>query len=192
MKLTSFDDMELSYYPDTPDPLSRLSIRERMRGVLSFCRSYAENFSTSSSSLLMRGATGTGKTHVSLAIAKIAAEQGHSVIYGPAQQLLHKIEKEHFGRSDGNSEDMMAGCDLLILDDLGMEFSSPFYVSCLYNLINTRMLADLPTIISTNLNQSQMQERYGDAITSRITGSFNPIVFLGKDIRQIKSQQRMS
>ena len=86
----------------------------------------------------------------------------------------------------------MAGCDLLILDDLGMEFSSPFYVSCLYNLINTRMLADLPTIISTNLNQSQMQERYGDAITSRITGSFNPIVFLGKDIRQIKSQQRMS
>ena len=61
MKLTSFDDMQLSYYPDTPDPLSRLSIRERMRGVLSFCRSYAENFSTSSSSLLLRGATGTGK-----------------------------------------------------------------------------------------------------------------------------------
>lgn len=72
------------------------------------------------------------------------------------------MEKEHFGRAEGNSEDMLLACDLLVLDDLGAEFASPFYVSCLYNLINTRMLEGRTIILSTNLNQNQLKERYGD------------------------------
>lgn len=191
MQLTSFEDMDLDYYPSEPDEKTGVSPRARMRDVLEFCRCYGENFSPSSTSLLLRGPTGTGKTHVSLAIARLAAQAGYSVIYGPAQQLLHQLEKEHFGREAGSSEDMMNACDLLILDDVGAEFASPFYVSCLYNLINTRMLGNLPTIVSTNLNQKQMRERYGEAITSRIIGTFQPVIFFGKDIRQIKIQRRM-
>lgn len=191
MELTDFDRMSLDYYPEEKDPRTGVSPRERMRGVLAYCRSYAENFVLPADSLLLRGPTGTGKTHAALAIARAAAERGFGVIYGPAQVLLHRIEKEHFGRAEGESEDVLESCDLLILDDLGTEFGSAFYTSCLYNIINTRMLSRLPTVISTNLTQAQLQERYGDQIASRITGTFVPLVFAGRDIRQLKNEQRL-
>lgn len=54
-----------------------------MRGVLDYCRCYAVDFVPGAQSLLLRGPTGTGKTHVSLAIARTAAEKGCSVVYGP-------------------------------------------------------------------------------------------------------------
>ncbi|HPU58162.1 MAG TPA: ATP-binding protein, partial [Candidatus Avimonas sp.] len=162
-----------------------------MKEIIEYCKNYAEDFDCNSPSLLLRGATGTGKTHVSLSIAKVAIDKGFGVIYGPVQKLLHKIEKEHFGRADGNSEDMMIECDLLILDDLGTEFSSPFYTSCLYNLINSRILDGKPTIISTNFNQNELMERYGEQITSRIIGNFVPLTFMGKDIRQIRLRDKI-
>ena len=191
MDAADFDSLRLEYYPETPDPRTGVAPRSRMKEVLTYCRCYAEDFDVSSPSLLLRGPTGTGKTHVSLAIARQAIERGYGVVYGPVQMLLHKLEKEHFGRADGNSEEMMTGCDLLILDDLGAEFSSPFYTSCLYNLINSRMLEGKPTIISTNLDQNALVERYGEQITSRIIGTFVPLAFLGRYIRQIKLQQKI-
>jgi DNA replication protein DnaC len=157
-----------------------------MAEVLEYCRNYAADFDEKSPSLLLRGATGTGKTHTSLAIAREVVERGFGVIYGPMQKLLHQLEKEHFGRDDGNSEDMMIDCDLLILDDLGAEFSTSFYNSCLYNLINSRMLDGKPTIISTNLDKNEILDRYGEQISSRIIGTFVPLTFIGKDIRLIR------
>ncbi len=188
MKDASFDSLRLDYYPDTPR--SKMSPRDCMNEVFAYCKSYADDFDLNSPSLLFRGATGTGKTHVSLAIARCVINAGLGVIYGPVQKLLHQIEKEHFGRANGNSQDMMIECDLLILDDLGSEFSSPFYTSCLYNLINSRMLDGRPTIISTNLNQNEL-ERYGEQITSRIIGTFVPLTFVGRDIRQIKLREKI-
>lgn len=128
-----------------------------MTSVLRYCRDYAEDFRCgpqgSSPSLLMAGPTGVGKTHVSLAIARTVSDKGYGVVYGPVQGLLHRLEREHFGRAEGNTEEMLTGCDLLILDDFGTEFSGPFYTACLYNLINTRMLEERPSILSTNLGR---------------------------------------
>ncbi|HBT65656.1 MAG TPA: ATP-binding protein [Ruminococcaceae bacterium] len=185
MKDADFHSLKLEYYPDTPDPRG-VSPRRRMAEVLEYCRNYAADFDEKSPSLLLRGATGTGKTHTSLAIAREVVERGFGVIYGPMQKLLHQLEKEHFGRDDGNSEDMMIDCDLLILDDLGAEFSTSFYNSCLYNLINSRMLDGKPTIISTNLDKNEILDRYGEQISSRIIGTFVPLTFIGKDIRLIR------
>ena len=191
MKLTRFEEMDLDFYPAAPASKTGVSPRARMGDVLAYCRCYAADFSPESPSLLFQGPTGTGKTHLSLAIARTVAEKGFTVVYGPAQQLLHQLEKEHFGRAGGDSEDALEQSDLLILDDLGTEFSTPFYTSCVYNIVNSRMLAGLPTIISTNLNQKQLLERYGEAITSRITGTFQPLLFWGKDIRQLKLRQKL-
>lgn len=191
MRLTSLDELQLQYYPDTPDAQSSMSVRQRMQGILEFCRQYAHGFSAGSKSLLLRGPTGTGKTHVSLAIARAAAEKGFSVVYGPVQMLLHQLERERFGKAEGDSERTILECDLLVLDDLGCEFGSSFTIAALYNIINTRILCGLPTIISTNLDQAQLQERYGDQIVSRINGEYIPLIFAGRDIRQILAKERM-
>lgn len=190
MRLTTFEEMQLSLYPDTPDPATGIVPRRRMEQTIAYCRQYAEDFGPRSDNLLLRGPTGTGKTHASLAIARAAAEKGFAVVYGPVQVLLHRLEKEHFGRETGNSEEQLLEADLLVLDDVGTEFVNAFSVSCLYNLINTRLLEERPTILSTNLSQEQLRERYGDAIASRITGAYTPLVFCGKDIRQIRARSR--
>ncbi len=191
MRPLSFDDLDLDYYSSRADGRTGISPRARMREVIAYCRAYADGFDGSDVSLLLRGPTGVGKTHLSLAIAGEVLARGYSVVYGPVQKLLHRVEKEHFGRAPGNSEDVLTGCDLLILDDVGTEFSSSFYTSALYNIINERMLAGKPTIISTNLNQKELTERYGEQIASRVTGTFQPLVCAGRDIRQLKLRQSL-
>lgn len=190
MSPRSFEELDLSYYADTPDEQLGCSPREHMQSVIDYCRWYAEGFDTARPNLLLRGATGTGKTHISLAIAAAACARECDVIYGPVQSLLHVLEKEHFGRAEGDTETTLIGCDLLILDDLGTEFSSPFYTGALYGLINGRMLASKPTVISTNLDAAAIYEHYGEQIASRLIGTYEPLLFVGRDIRQQKQQRR--
>ena len=73
-------------------------------------------------------------------------------------------------------------CDLLLLDDLGAEFESTFYVSCLYELINSRTGYGKPTIVNTNLSGAELKKRYSDRIVSRLY-SMKTLVFSGEDIR---------
>lgn len=191
MKLTDFDAMSLTYYSDETDATMGMSPRDRMKKVIDYCRYYAKNFTLNAPSLLLLGATGTGKTHLSLAIAKQVTEQGYNVVYGSIQPLLRKLESEHFGRAEGDSEAQLIDCDLLILDDLGMEFDSAFTRACLYNILNARLLEGKPTIISTNLSHSAIKERYGEQIASRITGGFEPLLCVGDDIRQLIRRRNM-
>jgi DNA replication protein DnaC len=190
LPLCRFGDFSPDVYPAARDE-SGVSPRERMTHVLAYCRRYVEDFTPMSESLLLRGPTGTGKTFLSLCIAREVTQTGFQVVYGPLQLLLHRLEGEHFGREDAGSLDTMTGCDLLILDDLGVEFATPFYTSCLYTLLNTRQLAGLPTIVSTNLGPKQLLDRYGDPIASRIVGGFVPLLFAGSDVRLVKRGGKM-
>lgn len=184
MKLTSFDTVDLSYYDEAS--------RALMADNFAFCRDYADHFDLNAYSLLLFGPTGTGKTHAALAIAQAATDRGFSVIYGPVQTLLRQLEKEHFGRAEGDSEEALLSCDLLILDDLGTEMSTSFTTSCIYSIINGRMMEGRPTIISTNLSAAEWAPRYGDAIASRVLGTFEPLSFAGNDVRQAKLERRLS
>ncbi|MBQ9859251.1 MAG: ATP-binding protein [Clostridia bacterium] len=191
VKLTDFDSMRLDYYDAAVDPQWGVSPRQQMEDVLAYCREYTADFTPHSGSLLLQGPTGTGKTHLSLAIARGVAERGYGVVYGSAGTLLRRLEQEHFGKAEGDSENQLIGCDLLVLDDLGMEFDTPFSRASLYNILNARLLEGRPTVISTNLGSAALQSRYGDQIASRINGGFEPLLCVGKDIRQLIRRQSM-
>ena len=81
---------------------------------------------------------------------------------------------------------LLINTELLVLDDLGSEFSTPFYESVIYNIINTRINMGLPTIINTNLDTNELQKKYNDRIISRIFCVYKTLYCLGVDIRQIK------
>lgn len=191
---TTFDNFSLKYYPDLVDEKSGINLRQRMGEIYNFCKCYAEDFDTDSPGILMYGETGLGKTHLSLAIANKVVEKGFDVIYGSAQNLMRKLEKEHFSNQKNNeyegSADTILSCDLLIIDDLGAEFSTQFTIASLYNIVNTRMMANLPTIISTNLSPEQLEQKYTARITSRIIGNYVALRFFGRDIRQIKKYEQ--
>ncbi|MBP3442923.1 MAG: ATP-binding protein [Clostridia bacterium] len=178
-----FDNFKLDYYPDG----AGISPRRRMESVLGYCKAYADDFSMKSPSLLLYGKTGLGKTHLSLAIAGKAVEAGYGVIYMTAQNLFNRLEREKFGRGEENTEQSILDCDLLIIDDLGSEFSTQLTVSALYNIVNCRGLEEKPTIISTNLIPDDLKNTYSDRIASRILSAYTILQFDGADIRQIKT-----
>ncbi len=183
---STFDTFKAEYYP--AESASGMSPRERAEKIKESCRKYAITFTTDSNSVMFMGGTGLGKTHLSLAIANVAINRGYSVIYGNSQNILSDLESEKFGRTDDlrYTEKDVLGCDLLIIDDLGTEFKSSYTVACLYNIINTRLSAKLPTIVSTNYTINELEEKYDQRITSRITGMFKTLVLEGNDIRYIK------
>lgn len=191
LRLTDFGSFRLEYYDAGTDPKLGVSPRRQMADVLEYCREYAADFTPDSDSLLLQGSTGIGKTHLALAIANQVAQAGYGVIYGSVGPLFHRMEQEHFGKTDEDTLTQLTTCDLLVLDDLGMEFDSAFTRSCLYTLLNTRLLEGRPTIVSTNLGSTAIKERYGDQIASRIAGGFEPLLCVGRDIRQLIRRQSM-
>ena len=160
-----------------------------MRNIYDFCRRYADNFKKDSGNLFFTGATGLGKTHLSLAIAAEAINKGFGVVYGTAQTFAPSLERERFTRTEesgGDTLDLLNDCDLLIIDDLGMEISSSYITATIYNVIDTRITLKKPTIISTNLSMQELEKRYNERFTSRIIGFYDRLIFRGKDIRMKK------
>lgn len=188
LRTSTFEKFSLDFYPEAPDA-NGISPKKRMAEIAKFCEDYANDFSLKSPSLLMHGATGLGKTHLSLGIANVVTEKGYGLIYLSAPNLFSELERERFSRQNYNEssfEQELLETDLIIIDDLGIEFSTQFTSSCLYNIVNTRMLSGKPTIISTNLTPSELEDKYTQRITSRIIGSYISLKFIGRDIRQLK------
>lgn len=184
-----FDNFLISYYPDVPRE-GKLPSRV-MASILKACEEYAAQFHPRADSLLFRGHTGLGKTHLSLAIAHQVVEKGYGVYYVSCQRLMDLLEAQHFRRAgDGNDyKQLVLDCDLLILDDLGAEFSTNFTVAALQNLINTRLTDSRPTIISTNLDTKMLGERYGERVVSRLLCAYRAFTFIGDDIRMKKRME---
>jgi DNA replication protein DnaC len=183
LSLSTFESFSLNYYPDTAGENGSKSPRSVMASVLNNCKNYAAGFSLSSPNLIMQGGTGLGKTHLSLAIANTAIQKGFGVVYCSVNNIITKLEREHFGRDDGDTDRMLLECDLLILDDLGTEFKSSFSSAEIYNIVNTRLMSQKPTIISTNLSIQELQDRYTERFASRIMGNYVRVTFCGRDNR---------
>ena len=179
----TFEAFSLDYYKGGD--------RRMMEQNLSILRAYASSFKAGASdSFLFFGGTGLGKTHLSSAVAKVVIENGFYVVYESAINLMTDYESARFGsKTAGSSQpdlDRYDDCDLLIIDDLGCEITNQFTLSCLYRLIDSRIMRHQSTIISTNLNQDEIRKRYTDRLASRIFGEYKPLIFLGTDIRQQK------
>ena len=186
----TFDQFRLDYYSDAYDPKAGASPRTVMGRNLSICRSYAQQFSLKSGNLLFNGGTGLGKTFLSACIARTVADRGFSVVYESAGHLFSKLERARFSGDEQARLEVKkyTTCDLLIIDDLGTEMPGQFVTSALYNLLNDRLLAGKPMVISTNLNvMEELPKRYSAQIVSRLQGSFKLLPFVGEDIRVRKN-----
>lgn len=182
LRLSSFESFDLELYPDRIDPVSGEKQREIMRDNFNECLSFAQNFNGRGYGLFMLGSTGLGKTHLSLAIANKLIQKGFCVVYGSTPELLRKLDKEQFGKSDGDTMGLITDCDLLILDDLGAESKNDRYISLLYEIINARQSRSLPIIVNTNLNMDEIKNRYQDRLWSRLF-SMRVLLFCGDDNR---------
>ena len=185
----SFHQFRLDYYPDRVDSRYGASPRAIMERNFQHCKRYALTFSPNSGNLLFVGGTGLGKTFLSACVARAVADRGYSVVYETASHLFAKLEQAKFNPTEESRREAarFLDCDLLIIDDLGTEMPGQFVTAALYSLLNDRILAGKPMVISTNLNVEEMNRRYSPQIASRLHGGFTRLTFVGEDIRVMKS-----
>ena len=185
-----FDRLRLDVYSDQPWPGYPRSPREQMKRVAQVCEGYARQFPDYPlKNLRLAGGTGLGKTFLSGCIAREVSRRGHSVVYDTAINLFTVFETRRFTRDAGEERQARdltrryLGCDLLILDDLGSEMTTPLYQSALYEVVNGRLQSGKHTILSTNLSMDALAERYGAQLASRIGGLYRELTFYGEDLR---------
>ena len=183
----SFDNFRIDLYSDEIIPKYSVSPRSQMQNVLDYCKNYTENFSSNSDNVLMYGGAGLGKTYICNCIAKELSTRGFNVILSSAYNIFEMISKNKFNYKADLSVDINRyyDCDLLVMDDLGTEFTTEYTISALFDIINYRLTAGKPTIINANLSLQDMSSRYSDRIVSRLL-TFRHLLFLGNDIRAMR------
>ncbi len=188
----NFDRLRLDVYSDQPWEGKR-SPRENMKRVVTVCEGFARRFPDYPlHNLLLSGGTGLGKTFLSGCIAREVSGRGYSVVYDTAISLFSTFEAKKFSRDLGQERQARddtrryLNCDLLILDDLGSELTTPLAQSTLYEVVNSRLQGGKHTIISTNLSMEQIGARYTPQVVSRLAGAYQELTFYGDDIRRMR------
>ena len=182
---STFANFNLDYYSSVKDTDLGFSHRDIMGGIFAMLKDYAENFGPDSSALFFSGGTGLGKTHLALAIFNVVTAKGYSVYYSSARKVVKQLNNEHFGKGDTDLNEELSRNDLVIIDDLGAEFETPFGIAAINEIIDDAVLMGKPMILISNLDRRAIEQRYGERVASRLN-AFEIIQFFGTDIRQKK------
>jgi DNA replication protein DnaC len=165
-----------SFVPDGHGlPLQK---QENLRRAYEAARSYAED---PEGWLLLKGGYGCGKTHLAAAIANYRLEQGQPVLFITVPDLLDHL-RATFGPSSPAGYDTrfdeVRTVDLLVLDDLGTESPTPWAQEKLFQILNYRYNARLPTVITTNHELEEiplrLRSRLNDPDVGRIVAILAP------------------
>ena len=147
---------------------------DRQVRVLSFCTEYAENFSDHKKtglSFLMLGLPGTGKTHLSIGIALEIMKQGRSAVFTSASRMLRAVKDTYHKESQFSEKQVLAvyeTCDLLILDEVGVQTGSDYEKNIIFDVINSRYENVRPTIILSNLSIDECKLYLGERVFDRM------------------------
>ena len=183
----SFENFRLDFYPSSYyDKKTGRSAQAVMTETLNICHQFIDTFGTEFRNLFFYGSVGVGKTYLSTCIARKIMEKEFSVLYLSAPQLFNALTQAAFERKDVDAKNMseyIYSCDLLIIDDLGSEYTNQFIVSQFFTYINERLLHRKSTIISTNLSLESLADLYTERSFSRITSNYSMLKIIGDDIR---------
>ena len=180
----NFDKFDLNVFSEKVYEKFNMSPRENMKSILALSKNFIKTFDDKNDlNLLLWGPTGQGKTFLLNCIAAELINKDALVIYQTAYEILKTIEDRKFKNIDDDKYNLYFESDLLIVDDLGIEFVNSFTTSEIFNIINTRLLRGKKTLISTNLSPKELSETYTDRVFSRVFQKFVPIRFFGPDLR---------
>ena len=182
----SFEKFDLNVFSDKPMAGMPFSQRQEMAMIRKECLHFVDGYPHTAGTVLMTGKSGLGKTFLMHAMAKRLLDRGFNVLMVSAYRFLDTARKAYFtGRSE--ELDSLMDTDVLLLDDLGSEpLMENNTIVQLFNLINERQTAGKGLIISTNLTETELRERYTERIASRLTDKrqCTIIKFHGDDIRR--------
>ena len=139
--------------------------------------------------ILMTGTVGTGKTHIAAAVTNKLLSEFRPVLFRTSVELLDRIKLGWKDNTDTQIITEMCQVPLLVIDDLGKEFSRKnnegwsWVQEQYFRIINARYENYLPIIITTNVEIKELEEMYGSAIVSRLIESCRGVKCDGEDWR---------
>jgi DNA replication protein DnaC len=113
--------------------------------------------------LIITGGYGCGKTHLAAAIANVQIEKGGKVLFITVPDLLDHLRTSYSPSSSEegfeNRFEEVRTAPLLVLDDMGTESPTAWAQEKLYQILNHRYMAQLPTVITTNHSLDELEPR---------------------------------
>ena len=143
-------------------------------------------FSETDNSRIFIGEVGTGKTHLAASIANLLISKGIPVLFATCNEHLMRIKSQFDSDNDGEYLARMKNTPMLMIDDLGKEQRTEWSIATLFDVINYRYEHLLPLVITTNINEADLQDYLGTAIASRLLETGRVIKTIGEDYRSIK------
>lgn len=176
----NFERFDLNRIPEADGQRAQAAQARRL------CEEYADGYpNTRYKNLLLMGAGGLGKTFLLNCVYARLTQRGHSAVRVTAFRMFEAMRRQHMG---DDTADFLALVDapVLLIDDLGTEpMMRNITVEYLFALLNERNIARRHTFIATNLTPVQLQERYGERVSSRLLDRSlcGAMLLRGKDLR---------
>ena len=157
-----------------------------VRAVRRYVDTLAEQLE-SGRGIWFQGDVGTGKTTLAMLISGEALRQGHSVAIYSLPRLLGLLRETFDDESESSLStllDRLAAVELLHVDDVGAEQSSPWVLEQLYTIVNTRYEDGRAVVLTTNLEPPALREQIGERTVSRLVEMCgDPLPLFGADRR---------
>lgn len=136
-----------------------------------------------SRSVWIHGGTGTGKTHLGVAILKDALSKRQNCVFVSLADLVEQIKARFGGQGGDDPFEAVCKVDVLVLDDIAAERATPFAIDVLSRLIDYRYNWTKQTVFTSNAAPLELGKDYGSRIVSRIVGVCALVHLTGKDRR---------
>lgn len=171
----------------------KYEVREENKKVFEMAKKYADRFQNmykKNQGLLLYGPAGTGKSFTAACIGNYLLDNAKPVIMTSFVKILQDIWE-----NDREAEyiTILNSASLLIVDDLGTERETDYALEKVYNIIDSRVRANKPMIITSNLELNDMMECEDirkKRIYDRILECCYPMYVGGKSFRMMKAAQR--
>lgn len=161
-----------------------------MRHALTVLREYAENFDEMArrgASLVLAGKPGTGKSHLAGAVLR-ALMDGRSVRYITCLDMIRAV-RETWRRESSRTEaallDYLGGLDLLVIDELGMQYGTEGEQTIIFDVLDRRYRDMRPVILITNQNSDGLKAFVGDRVFDRLRETARWVTFDWESHRSI-------
>ena len=152
---------------------------------LEACQRYVDSWEkclATGTSMIMIGNCGTGKNHLAVSMAKNIIRRYQAAVEITDVMRLTRAVKNTWRHNSERTEDEVidhfVSLDLLIIDEVGVQFGTPTEMTILQEIINARYESVLPTILISNLTFEQLKNSIGERIVDRVTdGGRNRLAF---------------
>lgn len=154
--------------------LDNFIINETNKNMKYVAQRFIQGFGNTNKGIIFVGKNGTGKTYISVAIANELIKQNIPIIFGTLTDLTEKYSESYKNHTEIELTKLYAKVDLLIIDDLGVEYMNDWMLSKLFVIVNERMKNELPIIITTNYELEQLKQRL--SVPNKVCETTNSII----------------